>query len=73
MNISKRLPNCSPKWVDHGNLALEPRRSIFQRNVTFGRPILGILENTMDTGEWDTGEPCYLKDFQKTDSACVAG
>ena len=20
----------------------------------------------MDTGEWDTGEPCYLKDFVKT-------
>ena len=23
MNISKRLPNCSPKWVDHGNSALD--------------------------------------------------
>ena len=23
MNISKRLPNCSPKSVDHGNSALD--------------------------------------------------
>ena len=27
MNISKRLPNCSPKWVDHGNSALDDQFS----------------------------------------------
>ena len=63
MNISKRLPNCSPKWADHGNSALDGQFSKGMLHL-FGRPILGILKNTMDTGEWDTGEQCYLKDFQ---------
>ena len=27
MNISKCLPNCSPKWVDHGNSALDDQFS----------------------------------------------
>ena len=27
MNINKCLPNCSPKWVDHGNSALDDQFS----------------------------------------------